>query len=371
MEHRIIVLTASFRRWTPLLVLLAFLVPGEAHAACSNPTGSERTIMYNGDYHTYQFCNGTNWVAMGSMIALGSLPGVPPSLVAWWKLDDGSGTTAVDSSGNGNTLTLNNTYSWNAVGKIGGDIAFSDGSGYGLAPVSSILQITGSLTLTAWINMTAITPNDADDHIIDRTNSGWAYQLKGTQDCTGVNLQDNLALLLSYNGGTFAERCSNTIFALNTWYFVVGVYDASVPSIHLYVNGVNDDGAWNGGNSYVPTSIDPAPSSSTGIGQAFNGQIDDARVYSRALSSTEIAALYAVSCPSPSGPERTIMYNSDYHTYQFCNGASWVQMGQGSGGGGGGCSNPSGPERTIMYNGDYHTYQFCNGTNWVKFGGSS
>ena len=32
---------------------------------CSSPTANEGGIIYNGDYHTYQFCNGTNWIAMG------------------------------------------------------------------------------------------------------------------------------------------------------------------------------------------------------------------------------------------------------------------------------------------------------------------
>jgi hypothetical protein len=32
---------------------------------CSNPTGKEGDIVYNGDYHTLQFCNGTGWFALG------------------------------------------------------------------------------------------------------------------------------------------------------------------------------------------------------------------------------------------------------------------------------------------------------------------
>ena len=34
------------------------------------------------------------------------------SLVGWWKLDDGSGTIAIDSSGNGNHGTLINSPEW-------------------------------------------------------------------------------------------------------------------------------------------------------------------------------------------------------------------------------------------------------------------
>ena len=37
-----------------------------------------------------------------------------PSLVGWWKLDEGSGTTAADSSGHGNDGTLEGSAAWDA-----------------------------------------------------------------------------------------------------------------------------------------------------------------------------------------------------------------------------------------------------------------
>jgi opacity protein-like surface antigen len=100
-------------------------------------------------------------------------------------------------------------------------------------------------------------------------------------------------------------------------------------------------------------------------------------LYGRAIKLRRMTMLVSVvaclaagpayaACTDPAGVEGDLMYNSDYHTYQFCNGALWLGMGQASGGGGGGCSSPAGVERDIIYNTDYHTYQFCNGTNWVK-----
>ena len=113
-----------------------------------------------------------------------------------------------------------------------------------------------------------------------------------------------------------------------------------------------------------------------GTGSWYNGTIDDVRVYNRALSASEIATLYLIGggsggggCSNPTGTEGQIIYNGDYHAYQFCNGINWIGLGRSSGGGGGGCSNPTGTEHQIIYNGDYHAYQFCNGTNWVAFSG--
>lgn len=40
------------------------------------------------------------------------LKGNEPGLMAYWKFDEGNGTTAADSSGNGNTGTLVNGVTW-------------------------------------------------------------------------------------------------------------------------------------------------------------------------------------------------------------------------------------------------------------------
>jgi hypothetical protein len=57
-----------------LLILLACLAAGPVHAGtCSNPTGNEADVIYNGAFHTYQFCNGTNWMAEGAIGSTGGL----------------------------------------------------------------------------------------------------------------------------------------------------------------------------------------------------------------------------------------------------------------------------------------------------------
>ena len=40
-------------------------VGGGGGSGCSNPAGKEANLIYNGDYHTWQFCNGTSWVPFG------------------------------------------------------------------------------------------------------------------------------------------------------------------------------------------------------------------------------------------------------------------------------------------------------------------
>ena len=46
-------------------VALVALLPGQALAACTQPTAVEGNVLYNDDYNVVQFCDGTNWIAMG------------------------------------------------------------------------------------------------------------------------------------------------------------------------------------------------------------------------------------------------------------------------------------------------------------------
>lgn len=66
--------------WTCFLCAVLLLTSAPAQANCSNPTDTEGKFIYNGDYHTYQFCNGTNWVSMAGGGGGGS--GSAPNIVA-------------------------------------------------------------------------------------------------------------------------------------------------------------------------------------------------------------------------------------------------------------------------------------------------
>lgn len=71
-------------------------------------------------------------------------------LVAAYNFDEGSGTTLMDRSGNGNNGTLVSSPAWTA-GKNGGALAFDGVDDYVSVPETSSLDISGSMTLAAWI----------------------------------------------------------------------------------------------------------------------------------------------------------------------------------------------------------------------------
>lgn len=55
------------------LFLVFSFIPSIAQAACSSPAGEAGEQIYNADYKTMQFCDGTNWISMkGGNISGGS-----------------------------------------------------------------------------------------------------------------------------------------------------------------------------------------------------------------------------------------------------------------------------------------------------------
>jgi chitodextrinase len=203
-------------------------------------------------------------------------------LTVGYSFSEGAGTITSDASGSSISGRLVNGPLWTA-GRTGNGLSFNGTSSYVDLGNPTALQITGSLTLSAWIFETA---NAADDaQIIAKSDSGSGWQLKSTPD---VGARTFGIAVTSTSGGR-AQRYSRTVRALNTWYHVAGVYDAAAGTLNIYVNGALDNGVLSGA---VPASILNSPVNANigrrAAGFYLNGVVDDVRVYSRALSPTEI-----------------------------------------------------------------------------------
>jgi len=200
---------------------------------------------------------------------------------------------ALDRSGNNNNGDVTNGAQI-AVGQVGQALNFDGVNDYVDAGNQPSLRISGSFTVSAWANWKAFNVGGTDEGIISKSGgfvSDVAWRLRGSEDCTNeaINLQ------VSGNGSTLAHRCGATTLSLNTWYHVVGVYNASTQTIDVYLNGVLDNGNLSG---TVPASIYNS-SSDVIIGRywltddcLFPGLIDEVRIYNYALSTSTIQQLY-------------------------------------------------------------------------------
>ena len=99
-----------------------------------NLGAEDTTAPYSATWNTATASNGSHVLAAVARDAAGNTAtasvtvtvnnAAGPAVVGHWKLDEGSGTTAADSSGNGATGTLINSPAW-TTGMLGGALSFN------------------------------------------------------------------------------------------------------------------------------------------------------------------------------------------------------------------------------------------------------
>ena len=94
-------------------------------------------------------------------------------LVGYWSFNEGTGTAAMDSSGNGNTGILLNGSTWSS-GKSGTGLAFDGANDYVEIPHAQSLNLSTALTVSVWINNeTLIDSGLSQDQYRIIASKGW------------------------------------------------------------------------------------------------------------------------------------------------------------------------------------------------------
>lgn len=218
------------------------------------------------------------------------------SPVAHWMLDDGTGTTAVDSAGS-NDGTLLNGPTW-VAGQIGDALRF-DGSNDRVDV--GTFDVTGSgLTLMVWFNADAL-PDAVDPRIVSKASSTAAADAWWQLSILTSSGNRNIRLRTKAGGTTSTLVDSSTNLNTGEWYFAVGTYDAGTGDMKLYLNGVEvaSQGHPVGGAVDTSGSVPVAIGANGSTEQFFDGILDDVRVYDRALSASEISDLYTSGGGAP------------------------------------------------------------------------
>ncbi len=224
-------------------------------------------------------------------------------LVGWWRFDEGSGTVASDSSGNGNNGTFNGDPQW-VAGHFGNALEF-DGSGDWLdCGTGQSLRLGGAVTMTAWVRINVLNRDQKVGGNQNGSNGGYKMTI----------YSNNIAefeIRSAANASTLNRAVAGgTVLAVGEWYHVTGAYSQQGGYIRTYLNGVLDRELATTavlGVSPGPMRIGCEPYN-TGANQ-FNGTMDDIRVYSTALTEGEILAAmvggkgypYAMSPNPPDG----------------------------------------------------------------------
>lgn len=171
----------------------------------------------------------------------------------------------------------------NGVAYDGKSFSFDGVNDYISIPDNPVLNITTSLTLSAWIRIPNITGTKV---ILGRWNtiSGTAKNVYKLQ-INGANA----VIDVSGTGANDITLANSTPLVANVWYHIVGVYaSGTTPTLNIYINGVLNNGTLTG---TVPTSLfSTSVENHIGVDGSsyFTGNISNAQIYNRPLSALEI-----------------------------------------------------------------------------------
>ena len=172
-------------------------------------------------------------------------------LQAGYAFDEGTGTTSTDKSGHGLVGTLTNGATWTTAGKYGNALSLDGVNDFVDLGNPAALQMTGSMTISAWIFATSFPADDAA--VVSKRASGeLGFQLDTTVD-TG---QRTIGFKLTNSSGGQMFRYGATTLQPNVWYHIAGVYDAAAQTLHVYLNGQLDDGVLQGTVTATQQSFD-------------------------------------------------------------------------------------------------------------------
>ncbi len=195
--------------------------------------------------------------------------------IALYHLDEGTGSTTADASGNSNTLALVNDPGWAAGDNTrlaGTALAFGGSSDFVSIPPSFLSAVTSRITLEAWVNPYY---SGMTTRIIDHISVG-------SGDGFLLDLVDGTPRVIVGSGAAI----SSTGLAAGTWYHLAATY--GYDTVRLYINGVCADSMHVGGN-VPPNSHNVYIGIDQDLASHFNGTIDEVRIWNTSRTAAEIA----------------------------------------------------------------------------------
>ncbi len=224
----------------------------------------------------------------------------PLAPVAAYGFDDGSGGVARDSSGGEHDGVLRGG-TWVTDGRHGGALKFDGIDDWVTVADDNALDLTGKLTLSAWVRPQAL--GRYDNVLIKEAPGSLAYALYAT---SGDGRKPSA---FAGDAGVFAPSGIDA----GGWINLALTSDGS--EVALWVNGVAVNRA--PVVTPIPTTDDPLRIGGTSVwaDEFFDGTIDDVRVYARALTASEIAADMNTGVPAPppstAAPKPVAQYGFD------------------------------------------------------------
>jgi hypothetical protein len=218
-------------------------------------------------------------------VTVSNAPVAGSGLQAAYSFDDGAGTSAIDASGNGKTATLSSA-GWTTNGHFGGAVAFNGTSGEVDLPALGTFYKTG-FTYEAWVYKQT---SKVDVGLVGT----WVGSQSGGAMLWIDHLSGHYRLTLGSNLANYLD--SGRTPNVGQWQHVAATWDGT--TAHIYIDGIETASETFTGNAGDSNTwrIGAYGSPSTGF---LDGNIDNVRIYGRALSAAEIQSDMSTRLPAP------------------------------------------------------------------------
>lgn len=213
-----------------------------------------------------------------------------PNLLAHWPMNEGSGTSIFDRSGNNYTGTITGA-TWTTPGYTGsGSVLNFDGTGDYVDFGDLFYLDTFSISLRVYA---AAHSANVENIILKRNNLGtvssgtneWLLEMTPTTNVITFTTWDSSDLGTAVSGAT--------ALSVTTWYHVVVTNAGAGQARIIYLNG-SSDGSGTQGNAVRNTTqtIQIGARSANNDARYWNGRVQDVRIYSSVLTPTQVTAIY-------------------------------------------------------------------------------
>lgn len=204
------------------------------------------------------------------------------AIVSKWRMDEGQGTKACDSVGPNNG-TLSSGVTWTTTAEIGTALNF-DGTNnaYVTIPDDRSMDLS-TFSIALWLQPTSVNKTRTVFGKV-MSNGRSNYEL----------IQSNAEFTLKWQdaGGASKSVATNNKYKMKngTWYHVVVTGANSSNGVKFYLNGVLVDTKNNAVNAKANTDV--AKMGSGSANYLLYGITDEMALYNRALTTTEVKAIY-------------------------------------------------------------------------------
>ena len=217
-------------------------------------------------------------------------------LLVHYRFDEKDGKKkALDSSGNGVDGTLHAGVSLGrSTNPAVGTGALKTEGGYVNVPHK--FTIKNDISISLWVNISSLVTKQ--NILVKGRDRASPYSLTIQKD------SGKLAMCVGKKQKAWLRVADRAMLTTGTWEHVVAIYSGT-NSFTIYLNGVEvDTGAGEKVHAFgINADTRPLFIGSYRGKAALKGELDDLRIYSRKLQSTEIQQLYDLGKPAPPAPE--------------------------------------------------------------------